>query len=192
MSDAGKALLALLGTGGAADLPSGNLNAAADIEVTATPKSSDWDRAITAMAERMVAASGPASIAAGEVVGGFAQAKLSENHHGPTEWGAPAGGPPAMVSGALAASIVTWPYGADGSITGPTTDYARIQELGGLMQGNMHWGPKKQRGGGMGWFVAREIELAPRPYWAPAEHDAIESGGITEVYVQYWTEAMEA
>lgn len=96
--------------------------------------------------------------------------------------------PPAAISGALAASMSAALVG-DEAWVGPTDlPYARIQELGGEMHGHplMKW---RRVGNPMRYF-AREFELLePRPYLRPATDDVVDSGRLTEIYVEQWTEA---
>lgn len=106
-----------------------------------------------------------------EVVHGNAVAMLSLQSHEPgTPTPSSPGEPPAMISGALAASIVPGDLAGGGDTwsmdIGPTTVYARIQELGGVC--------------GAGYRTT----LPPRPYLAPALELSIDA--IGEVFSDGW------
>lgn len=90
---------------------------------------------------------------------------LKRQHHPfATRTPSPPGAPPAMISGALADSVIpTRAAGGGGyyrAMTGPTVRYARIQELGGEMQGHplMHWWQD-----GVQYYSVRH-SLPRRPY----------------------------
>ena len=89
-----------------------------------------------------------------------------------TRTNAPAGGPPAVVSGQLRRSVkVTGPRSLGGGTyeakIGPTAAYGRIQELGGEI-----------------WTGAR---LPARPYLAPTVAALIKSGRLRDVYIAAWS-----
>lgn len=81
-----------------------------------------------------------------------------------TKTPSPPGAPPAMISGDLAGSVLVTDAG-DTAFVGPTTDYGRIQELGGFMQGHpmMHW----MEPPGV-WHHSAGHDLPERPYLKPA------------------------
>lgn len=128
-----------------------------------------------------IAAATPAAIETGQaLVEGEARAALSRYSHQPrTPTPAPAGGPPALVTGRLRSSFEIAGPTSEGSgawvaVLGPTTPYARIQELGGDA-GRGH-----------------AVHLPPRPYLEPAARSVLESGRLAEVFVSTWTKALTA
>jgi hypothetical protein len=134
--------------------------------------------ALQGMASRVQAAT-PAAIKAGQaLVEDEARAALSRySHERGTPTPAPPGGPPALVTGRLRSSFeVAGPTqsgaGVWMSVMGPTTPYARIQELGG-------------RAGRHG-----SVELPARPYLRPAAEAVLRSGRLTDLFVQAWTKAI--
>ena len=112
---------------------------------------------------------------AAAIVQGNTVAFLSLLSHEPgTPTPSSPGEPPAMISGALAASIVPGePYG-DGATwaidIGPTIVYGRIQELGGIC--------------GKGY----RTNLPPRPYLAPAL--AASADEIGDTFYTGWAAAL--
>jgi phage gpG-like protein len=98
----------------------------------------------------------------------------------PGNWSAntnsPPGSPPALVSGALRASVIPSPPVVTGDsatvIVGGTTVYARIQELGG-------WAGKGDRS-----------HLPPRPYLKPALERLVADKRLTQAAVKGWLAVM--
>lgn len=126
-----------------------------------------------------IAAVTPAAIETGQaLVEGEARAALSRYSHQPrTPTPAPAGGPPALVTGRLRSSFeIAGPTSEGASVwvavLGPTAPYARVQELGGAT-GRGH-----------------AVQLPPRPYLEPAARSVLESGRLVEVFVSAWTKAL--
>jgi phage gpG-like protein len=114
---------------------------------------------------------------------------LSRGHFLHTKTPSAPGTPPAFISGNLALSVVVRDDG-DTAEVGPTTDYGRIQELGGTMHGHplMRW----QEPPGV-WHSSFEHGLPSRPYLEPATNAFIASGMLTKTYYDWWLRAiMEA
>jgi hypothetical protein len=131
--------------------------------------------AMDSQVESIVEATPDLLLNAAEAVHGTAVGLLSLLSHPPgTPTPSAPGTPPAMISGDLAASIVPGELVGEGgvwSITiGPTTVYARIQELGGVC--------------GKGYRTT----LPPRPYLGPA----LELSGdeIGSVFSEGWSAAL--
>ena len=100
----------------------------------------------------------------------------------PGQFGTPApiGGPPAWRSGALAASVTSWPGGSSGfratASSGPHTIYAATQQYGQHIYARnfeyMHW----RNTGGEWW--KKHVYVPPRPYMQPAVADIIADGSL--------------
>jgi phage gpG-like protein len=103
---------------------------------------------------------------------------LSRSHPAHTKTPSFPGTPPAAISGTLAASILVTDDG-ESAFVGPTTDYGRIQELGGYMKGHpeMHW----QEGPGV-WHHSKGHSLPDRPYLGPVADFMVISGDITRIF----------
>lgn len=101
-----------------------------------------------------------------------------------TKTPSPPGAPPAKISGALAGSVLVTDDG-DTAHVGPTTDYGRIQELGGWMQGHpmMHW----QEDGR--WHHSAGHSLPDRPYLKPALEESLPE--IERIYEDAVAKAIE-
>jgi phage gpG-like protein len=88
----------------------------------------------------------------------------------------PAGSPPAWISGALRGSLKpTGPIPTGSGFLGrlgPTTVYARIQELGGVTGRN------------------HATTLPPRPYMRPTYERMVADGSLRAVYVAAWRRAL--
>ena len=105
---------------------------------------------------------------------------LLARHHAPhTKTPSAPGSPPAAISGDLAGSILVSDDG-DSAFVGPTTDYGRIQELGGWMQGHpfMHW----QEPPGV-WHHSAGHSLPDRPSLKPATEWVIFDGTIERLFL---------
>ena len=103
--------------------------------------------------------------------------QLSRYSHTPnTPTPSPPGQPPARITGQLRGSLSpTGPYPTGGGFAGklgPTTVYARIQELGG------------QTGHG------HSVTLPPRPYMRPTHAQMIADGSLRRVFVGAWRRAL--
>ena len=134
--------------------------------------------ALRAMGERLDTSTGHAVEAAQEMIEGQARAKLSQYSHQPnTPTPSPPGAPPALITGRLRSSFQIAGPTSDGagvwmSVMGPTTVYARIQELGGVA-GRGH-----------------RSRLPARPYLRPAVESALQSGQILDGFVRAWARAL--
>jgi phage gpG-like protein len=97
------------------------------------------------------------------------------------------GEPPAAISGELAASVIVTDNG-ESAFVGPTTDYGRIQELGGWMQGHpfMRWQAPQGR-----WHYSAGHDLPERPYLKPATESAIADGSIERIFIDQMARAIE-
>jgi hypothetical protein len=113
------------------------------------------------------------------------------SHSAGTRTPAPAGGPPAAVTGGLRRSVRLHParstggYRAQSSVA-PTIKYARNQELGGTVTakhtytdkrgverpGYLRWGPKGA------YRFAHSVTLPARPYMRPVHRRTIEDGSL--------------
>lgn len=114
------------------------------------------------------------------------QLLLSFEWHAPfTKTPSPPGSPPASISGELAASVLVTDDG-ESAFVGPTTDYGRIQELGGFMQGHpmMHW----QEPPGV-WHHSRGHSLPERPYLKPALEESLPK--IEDIFTNAVAKAIE-
>lgn len=162
------------------------------IRITTSEDMKAWDAAIARMVTRLELATGDASMAAGRAIGNIARAKLAEKSHGPLSFSpAGIGEPPATVSGDLAASIRVVRTGFYTAMAGPTTRYARIQELGGDMHGHPMMEFHKLIKGRIIRFREEFVHLFRRPYWHPSQEQAVNSGEVEAIYAQYWAGALE-
>jgi phage gpG-like protein len=151
-------------------------------EVTVSVDARDCIRAIDEMFITQKAEAKAASVEAAENIGDKAKEALTMQWHGKgTRTPSAPGTPPAAITGELAASIVVTETD-DGAMVGPTTDYAREQELGGPMQGHpmMHWFEDGVE------YYSREHSLPARPYFEPSEEAAIRSGEVGRIYYEHW------
>ncbi|MFE9448264.1 hypothetical protein [Streptomyces sp. NPDC006739] len=134
--------------------------------------------AMSAMRERVSAATPLAVVAAQAVIEGRARAELSRySHPRGTPTPAPPGGPPARIDGRLRDSFdLAGPTAAGAgvwrAVMGPTAVYARIQELGGTAGRGHH------------------TTLPARPYLHPAAQSAIDSGLVRDQFVRLWGSAI--
>lgn len=117
---------------------------------------------------------------------------LSRQMHGPfDDTPSKPGEPPARITGDLTFSIDAELIGTEAWV-GPTgLDYARIQELGGDMKGHpiMEW--HRWFNGSLTAIKASFVRLPPRPYLEPATAIVVDSGQLEEIYIRYWTLAIE-
>jgi phage gpG-like protein len=154
-----------------------------------------WKRGWNELLGLLLEAGRDASLRGAQEIQDLTRAKLEAQHHSeftysPSPIGA--GMPPAAVSGALGASISAQMVTMDQAWVGPTDlPYARIQELGGEMHGRpmMHY--QKYGQDGIEWISRSFVELTPRPYLEPATEDIVDSGRLTEIYIEHWTYAIE-
>ena len=91
------------------------------------------------------------------------------------------GMPPAFISMHLSDSVTVRP-GLESTKVGPTARYARIQELGGWMQGHpyMYWREDGVK------YRSEGHRLPARPYWKPSVDEVIASGKLTRIYARRW------
>ena len=110
---------------------------------------------------------------------------LALEHPFATKTPSPPGAPPAKISGDLAGSVLVTDDG-DTSHVGPTTDYGRIQELGGFMKGHpmMHW----QEPPGV-WHHSAGHSLPERPYLKPGLEESLPE--IERIYEDAVAKAIE-
>ncbi len=134
-----------------------------------------------------------ASLAGANEIKDVARAKLSELHHSPFTYSpAPPGAPPAAVSEDLAASMDAQMMTEDQAWVGPTgLPYARIQELGGEMHGHPLMIYHKLGPYGLMRITSEFVALPPRPYLRPSTEDVVDSGRLTEIYIEHWSAAIE-
>lgn len=188
------------------------------IIITAEINSDAWETAINHLEDIIRVYTQDASMDAAEYIGSIAKGKLHEREHGPLTFSPSpigAGQPPATVSGALSDSIIHVPWGTTGAMVGPTTEYGRIQELGGKMEGHpymrfmkaqLNAGGRfsvyrdghriftgKRRGNDHYMvFLEQSVELTARPYLEPSTNEAVDSGRVREIYKDWWADAIEA
>lgn len=135
--------------------------------------------ALQAMAIRVEAATPRALATGGALLDGKTRANLSRTSH---QRGTPTpsrpGEPPSLISGRLRSSMrVTVPVREGETwkvIVGPTTVYARIQELGGVA-GRGH-----------------RSHLPARPYLRPAAEALINDSAYRDVFTRAWGAAIRA
>lgn len=98
---------------------------------------------------------------------------------------APAGGPPAMMSGELAYSITMEVRGGAGgsarAYVGPHTIYAGVQEFGKEISARnvkfMRWYMDEQ------WWYKKHVTIPERPYMRPTRDEMIADGSLHRVAV---------
>lgn len=134
--------------------------------------------ALKTMAARVETATGEAVMVGQALIEGRARAELSRSSHqiGTPTPSAP-GQPPSLITGVLRSSFrVTGPTPAGAgrwtSVMGPTTVYARIQELGGVTGRGHH------------------TVLPPRPYLRPAYDALVHSDALRGVFTRAWARAI--
>jgi phage gpG-like protein len=161
--------------------------------VTTKVDDSEWEAGIDLLVVAMQRAGREASLAGAQEIADVTKVKLSEHPHSSLTWSPTAPGePPGMVSSHLALSIDAEMVTEDQAWVGPTNlDYARIQELGGGMHGHPRMRYRKLTVDGLRTFTPEFVELKPRPYLRPSSDDVIESGRLTEIYIEHWTAAIE-
>lgn len=151
-----------------------------------------WSAALDAMLARLESATGDASKSAADYIGRVAKGKLEHLGHSELTFSpSMPGEPPAMVSGALADSIISVRTGPQSAAVGPTTVYARIQELGGNMHGHPYMEFHKLYKGRVTKFRRGFVRLPPRPYLEPATDEAVNSGRVQDIYATHWARAIE-
>lgn len=97
-----------------------------------------------------------------------------------------------MISGDLAASMTAAMMTPDEAWVGPTAgfgrtgEYARIQELSGLMEGHP-WMRFFLEGR---WWEESQIFLEPRPYLQPSTEDVVDFGRLHDIYEEHQLEAI--
>jgi hypothetical protein len=125
------------------------------------------------------------------------QTLVATSHGRGTPTPAPPGGPPALVSGALKRSIRLYPATKTGQYTArsnvcPLIVYARIQELGGIVdakhtyvdkhgkvrQGYLAWGS------GPGRRYAHSVTIPARPYMRTTRARTIADGSLRAAAIQ--------
>ena len=139
-----------------------------------------------------------ANLAAAELIRDRARVLLTKVHHAPhTRTPSPKSYPPAMISGALAASMHA-SHDGDDALVGPTAaasskngPYGRFLELGGEhsahnSSGEMHWYEDGQ------WWHRAAIRKGPRPYLMPATEDKIHDGSVYQAYYDRWLIAQQS
>ena len=157
----------------------------ADITVTVDDAAAQaaLDRLISLVDEAAFSAS---KDSATEIQGRTRGLLLARRHPFSTQTPSPPGTPPAAISGELAASVIVSDDGETAEV-GPTTDYGRIQELGGYMKGHpfMYW----QEPPGV-WHKSAGHRLPGRPSLKPAAESAIDDGSIERIFVDHVARAL--
>ncbi|MCX5209820.1 hypothetical protein OG689_11040 [Kitasatospora sp. NBC_00240] len=135
----------------------------------------DVVKALEGMVARVEAATPLAIITAQSLIEGEARARLSRySHPRRTPTPAPAGGPPALVTGRLRSSFdMAGPTPAGAGVwlsaMGPTAAYSRIQELGGS---------------------TGRTQLPARPYLWPSFDAVHHSGRLEDTFHRAWARAI--
>jgi phage gpG-like protein len=152
-----------------------------------------WSNGLDRLYVLMLEAGRAGSLAGAEAIRDETKARLMEREHSVITWApGPPGEPPAMVDGNLMESIEAEMMTEEQAWVGPTDlDYARIQELGGEMHGHPRMVFHKLTFDGLRKFTPEFVELKPRPYLRPSSDDVIDSGMLTEIYIEHWSAAIE-
>jgi phage gpG-like protein len=160
------------------------------VDVTVSVDTKAWEDSLDLFLVLAKSASKDASVEAAHAIEDETQRSLTSKSHAPrTRTPSAPGDPPAAISTDLAVSVVVDESPADGEAeVGPTTDYGRIQELGGHMTGHpyMRWVEDGRV------HYSRGHDLPARPYLLPATEFLISTGDITAIYYQHWLDAQEA
>ncbi len=136
---------------------------------------------LASIRDRVLAAAEPAAMGMAKAYRAQVIFELTRYAHpAHTRTPSPPGQPPAMISGALAASVTAVPGASSGAIgrasVAPHTVYAAIQEYGGPMHARpgryMHW-----ISDGIDYY-AKHVILPPRPYLRPAAEVSIADGSL--------------
>jgi hypothetical protein len=161
--------------------------------ITTQVDDDDWSDGLDRLYAIQLEKGREASLAGAEAIRDVTKARLVEKEHSSITWApGPPGEPPAMVDGNLMLSIEADMVTEDQAWVGPTDlDYARIQEMGGEMHGHPVMVFHKLTPEGLRKFTPTFVELLPRPYLRPSSEDVIESGMLTEIYIEHWTEGQE-
>lgn len=157
------------------------------MKITVSIDTGDWAGALDELVALCRAHSKDASVEAAGAIQTRTRILLLEKDHPPhTRTPSVRGEPPASIFGTLADSVIVDEHPSEGEAeVGPTTDYGRIQELRGFMQGHPY----------MRWIedgrvhYSRGHSLPKRPYLRPATDDVIRSGELTAIYYKHWAEA---
>lgn len=145
----------------------------------------DWEDALDALIEECRAAGHDASVEGAHAIQRETRALLSLYPHPPfTKTPSEPGDPPGFISGALMDSVLVSEDGEYAEV-GPTTDYGRIQELGGGMHGHPYMRYVED---GRVHYRAY-VELPERPYLKPATDQVVEDGELTDIYYRAWADA---
>jgi phage gpG-like protein len=110
---------------------------------------------------------------------------------------APAGGPPAWMTGELAYSV-TNEYAGSGAIgrafVGPHTIYAAVQEEGRVIRRKsreyMRWYMTGVPKPGGPWWYKKEVTVPARPYMRPTRDAMIADGSLREAFMEGFREWM--
>jgi hypothetical protein len=122
---------------------------------------------------------------------------VKSSHSAGTRTPAPAGGPPAAVTGSLRRSVRLYPAVRTGSYKArsnvkPLIKYARIQETGGTVTALHTYVDKKgnvQRGylrwgSGASTHFAKSVKIPARPYMHPAHVRMVQDGRLRNAAAQ--------
>lgn len=157
------------------------------MKITVSLDTGDWIRSLDLLLYLYERASHDASVEGAEAIQRETKAELSIFPHPPhTKTPSSPGLPPGFITGELMASVRVDDHpGADYVEVGPTTDYGRIQELGGHMTGHpfMRWFENGR------WYRSRGHDLPARPYLLPATETVVDGGELTGIYYKHWAEA---
>jgi phage gpG-like protein len=126
-----------------------------------------------------------ASVKSAQEVRDQTQLLLAHKWHAPfTKTPSAPGTPPASISGQLAASVLVTDDG-ESAFVGPTTDYGRIQELGGEMKGSpMRWQEPPGH-----WHYSYGHSLPSRPYLKPGLDESLPE--IEDIFIEHVAAAIE-
>lgn len=159
------------------------------MKITVRLEDAEWQARMIALVPAMDEAGRDASLKGAEAIRDVAKTGLEAHPHSELTYSPTSPGDyPGRVSGDLADSMDAAMVG-DQAWVGPTgLDYARIQELGGPMPTSSP-GPMRFRKLD-GWHELTFVDLKARPYLAPATEDVIDTGLLTEIYVDEWADTI--
>lgn len=138
-----------------------------------------------------------ANLAAAQIIQRRTRLLLNQfRHSAHTKTPSPKGAPPAVIDGALIASIQA-EHDGDDAIVGPTSSasskngaYGRFLELGGTHTAHNPSGEMTWLEDGRLWSMG-SIDKTERPFLKPATEQAVESGDIYQTYYNHWLIAQQ-
>lgn len=161
---------------------------------SASADTSRFSDALRERARRVQAATRRATLEAGHTVEAETKRTLTRYAHpAGTPTPSPRGQPPAVVTGTLRRSLRVGVLRqvSPGVVTidvGPTTVYARIQELGGRIVPRRASALAFRIDGH--WVRVQQVKLPARPYLAPTVKRLAGDGRILDIYDRAWARAL--